>query len=748
MFSRRQWIGGSSAAAAGVLLGDARRGGQDEVLGDPHGRLLFVGIKSETVPESVVRIRTAGFDCRGVGMATYRIVASSDREALALGLEPNAWTCRARNGLWYALEAGRGEVTLSAFGGRGDGMLAAGGGGGLQAQGGTDNAAAWSAFGNWARAHRGDASAVTLTLEHGVYLYDMSQCWRALLNIPRLRLAGGGSILQNTYRSAASGHRVGASEPFFRAAYPRLSKRDCALIETTREGERQIRLKDKEAIRLFAPSQWILIGSLDVQYFGFPPNMYQFEYLKIAGLEPETGLLHLAGPLRYRHADDFPDGPAPLPCGRARAWSLGTYDDAGAVIGDWDVEHSYTDLQINPPLDGSRAYTTLSGRALHTEDWRGCGFSESIAGQVSHSRPQLVTPGEPDKLVDELLYDGLVLRGLQEGARGRLVFQSPIRNVVIRNAILASGLGLGQARNMTVSHSQVSALYTDAPGTLGLAGSIRVESCRIGDFPQFRNRLWDGSQTLKVDGQVVRYRDGAFLVAGDLATVRKWQCAPGVSLNLLADCGYSGPVGDASIRAVTGLGDGLRIETSLPFTELPAWSTGEVCFFHQNRIEFVACDGAKTVRDASAFCQAGEAYYAGLVIDIDETRGRGRRKLDLAAGGLKRARLSGAKGGGARVSVAFQAFRAPPAPRGPDSQGELRIDFGGGPADVTRSGWIARGAGDTVHLAGRELSALPADRLLGPSFVVDTDVSGAGGVTPASRSLELWFDIGPVRQTA
>ena len=190
---------------------------------------------------------------------------------------------------------------------------------GFVGDGVTDNAAAWVLFNEWCRAETlaGRTSMVLFPpTPGGKYVYDVSKGLGSFLGIRDLIFYAPGAVFQNTYsgpdRALRDAHWTNHTGV---ALWTDLGFGDP--IDTMRPGSIAFTLKDPlRATGRLRVGDHVLVGSRDDQFYGYPPNIGQREFRRIASRHMTGGTLD--APVAYHHRDDFPDGDFRCRGGRAR----------------------------------------------------------------------------------------------------------------------------------------------------------------------------------------------------------------------------------------------------------------------------------------------------------------------------------------------------------------------------------------------------------------------------------------------
>ena len=352
---------------------------------------------------------------------------------------------------------------------------------------GTDNSTALNKFGEWARAQSAAGLGVNVAVPPGTYLFDHSKCQGFLLNIKQLRWSSYGALWQNTYNAKVRGANFAFSAPWGFSCLPLRDPTGVHLswfIEQTIVGSKTFKLVSAADAAKIEVGDWVMLGSLDVQYYGYPPNLQLYEFVRVVDVDISTGVVGIEQTIRYEHRTDFPDVTYPKEphCGIARVWQLNTgpWTVNGSTVRrvTWDIDHIYEGMTVGCPLgvpNVGQTYWTISGRKVRTVDWTGGGFSEFVAGRVYHENPTLLLPGEPDKLVELIYYANMDYR--ISAHNSVFAFQSPIERVTMVNSRISGGLISGQIKNFHALNCDIDHLLIG--WKFGFSSSTIFENCRI-----------------------------------------------------------------------------------------------------------------------------------------------------------------------------------------------------------------------------------------------------------------------------
>jgi hypothetical protein len=333
------------------------------------------------------------------------------------------------------------------------------------------NSTALANFGTWAR-YQSTALGygVDVVVQPGMYLFDNAHCQRWLAGISQLHMKGYGATFQNVTANASwkLGWELAALPIFPDNAW---------LINGTTVGATSFRVSTPANTANLSVGQLVMLGSLDIQYYGYPPNMYQFEVLRITSINSTTGVVGVDRPIRYDHLTTFPDNITSVPCGAARVWQLNIEATINGVAVNpvtFDVAHVYEGLTILGASNGGQPDLTMTGRSI---TWRNAtvnGIAPSIASEVNLINCKIPGFNEPDKLVESLTIDGCEIFG-------NLGFQSnSIDRVLIRGGKISGTLTTG-GKICSVQGAEIERLI---PGgaSFGVSTATIIDGCTVRQY--------------------------------------------------------------------------------------------------------------------------------------------------------------------------------------------------------------------------------------------------------------------------
>lgn len=487
---------------------------------------------------------------------------------------------------------------------------------GFVGDGATDNSAAWNAFKVWAQTQSAAGYSVVLRFAAGTYKFDASLCEYALTNIKRL-LIEGPATFQNTYDRNLRGGSFRYEQAWLLSVAIDLHEAFGGKINSVAAGATDVTLKTLSDHSKFAVGTYVLIASLDVQGYGYPPNCQRFDFRKITAKNTGTGVITLERGLTYEHRDDFPDLDNPdAKCGVARIWPL--VMAAGSPFGpaglDWDLEHEYRDLTFLPAPNTTIPYQTIGGRSMRFVTCRMQGISPSIAETVEIIGGEIGDVTEPDKLVGSLVLDGVHLKN-------QVAFQSSsIDRVVIRNC-RGAGVQGGPTKSLLIDSSDIEFFSEGVSGQpYGLGGDQTIINSLV--------RGWGSDTTpvstsglVAVNGSTVTFSNGVIRVTKSSNIQR--QCGalqPGNIVNIQATngggAGYSGDIGNGIVTRVYEDATYVYYVTSLPYTSLPSWASGAIYVPYQRSLRVInsrGCDAVRRAAEADVHGRRPYEYYRDIL---------------------------------------------------------------------------------------------------------------------------------------
>lgn len=629
----------------------------------------------------------------------------------------------------------RKPANLHDFGARGDGRPA-----NSQA-----NSAALNAFGAWARAESAAGRAVHVVVPPGVYHFDYGLAQDCLKGIRTLVFTGHGATFLQTAPGGWPWFSSGNALFFFNKSNP--------LTHGAKKGETRIVAQNPAELAQYAPGEMVMIAGLDIQYGGYPPNLYCFDFVAIKAIDHATGTMLFDPPLTHDYRADFPAYPIENHWNGSRIYKL---DRDGF---SWNVDHNFHGLEIRHERERPGNYIQAIGRKVTFRDCVVPGFSESVCEEFLAERCIERSYTEPDKLVKKSVRrDGEMHAGFG--------LQSASVDLAIAENCKISMVGVGGKALRLVNCDIGSIGYG---GLFGFCDSVRFENCRIASAP-FCYPYMSGARYNFVDGVNVTYADGVFTIRkNDLFSIEtgggftNWNMMPG---HLLEFCrGRAGDVstggshlgGDAGaglVVAIEDRPDAIAIHTTMKAARVPAWSSGQVFVKRRNAPVFANCTGPETIRIASDAERAGARfgeYFRYLFTAETITQGL---MLYGRVGKLKRLRanvikpITGTKG--AKVTLGeMAAYRAATMDEPRLLQIELDLTIAG-KRDFSLSGMRGAMGSDRVTYDGLARDRLPdnvwCDEGMPYFFCTGAPFLGNPAAAPIFE-LIYEFDIGLLAET-
>jgi hypothetical protein len=459
--------------------------------------------------------------------------------------------------------------------------------------------AALNAFGVWARAESAAGRAVHVVAPPGIYYFDYAVALNCFKGIVKLVFSGHGAKFLQTHAGGLA-WPVSCDTVLYRNTVN-------PLIAAADKGATRVVAATPSELAQYAPGEMVMIAGLDIQFGGYPPNLYCFDFVRIETVDPATGVMTFDPPLSYDYLPTFPAYPVKNKWGGSRIYKL---DRNGFT---WDVDHSFLGLDCRNASEAEGSYVLAMGRKLTFRDCTTPGFAESICETFFAERCVERVHTEPDKLVKKTVRRG---GDLQAG----IGLQSASVDLITVEDCKIKGVAIG-GKKLTFRNCDIGQLGFG--GFLGFCDEATFENCRIGTA-QYCYPYMPGSRLNYVDGVNITYANGVFTVlkndayglpsGGGLAN---WNVMPGQVLQFCrgtpGDSGHNGShiasdLGTGFVVSVEDRPGAIAIMTTLTAAEVPAWSSGQVFVKRRNASVFRNCTGAEPARLGSEASKAGKNF--------------------------------------------------------------------------------------------------------------------------------------------
>ncbi|MFA6114876.1 MAG: hypothetical protein WC729_12805 [Sphingomonas sp.] len=466
----------------------------------------------------------------------------------------------------------------------------------------TATSAALNAFGKWARAESAEGRAVHVTVPPGVYHFDQTVATDCFKGISTLVFdAHGATFLQTS--PTGFPWPVGCDTVLYRNIVN-------PMIRAAKKGDTRVVVATPADLRHYAPGEIVMIAGEDIQFGGYPPNFYRFDFVRIRAVDPRSGVLTFDAPLSHDYRPDFASYPAQNKWGGSRVYKL---DRNGFT---WDIDHSFLGLTCRHAGTAHSNYILAMGRKVTFRDCDTPGFAESVCEEFLAERCVERVHSEPDKLVK---------RSVRRGGRllaGIGMQSASVDQVSLEDCRIAL-LGIG-GKSLHVSNCDIARM--GFYGALGFNDETIFENCRIAQAQYCYPFMPTGSRYNRVDGTNVTYANGVFTVrkndvsgleqGGGLAN---WNMLPGQPLSFCRGrpgdatqngSHVAGDLGAGVVLSVVDRPGAILIRTTLKSAGVPAWSSGQVFVKRRNAPVFRNCTGAEPVRLAAEAARAGKDFGA------------------------------------------------------------------------------------------------------------------------------------------
>jgi len=451
---------------------------------------------------------------------------------------------------------------------------------------GLTNAAALMAYNAWGRTQTVAGVAANLFVPPGNYNFNHQFCQGFLGGIKRAHWSGYGAAFHNVY-DPASGSNFGYELPWDRGSTPdRLFiSGEGKKFATADQGDDTVTLLTPAEASAFAVDDYVMVGCLDIQFYGDPPNLDLFQFVKVTAVNTGTGAVTFTPPLEKQYRSDFPDNGK---FGAARMWQMEN------TAGDpWDIDHTFEGLYIGDGVSTNPDYRYIQyiGKKWTFRDCDLPGMSQTISESTLLENCNLRTAGEPDKLVKFAAYDHCQMQALD--------FQSSsIDTVTLDSCQFSIGLNLGNAKTIYVESCRIPLLSNGS--TYGMNRVTTLLNCQIDDTdgPFGPQRLYPSQGGVEINGTTSTYSNGVIrLTKATEPNLIFFNTIPGAWVYLPTTAGnFPGNLGVGVVTSLTADATYIYITTTLPFATIPAWAASAIVFQRTGDLKVTNCTGCDQAR--------------------------------------------------------------------------------------------------------------------------------------------------------
>jgi hypothetical protein len=308
---------------------------------------------------------------------------------------------------------------------------------GARCDGVTDAAPAFARFNSWARAQ---TLPVQLTIPSGSvcsFRTEGAKWWAK--GIKNLLVLGYHASISND----GGGFFLGGSGIYQDNAHS-------ARLATVVAGTSSVKLLTASQTSLFAVGKYALITGFDLQGYGYPPNPHFFEYVQITGVDPGTGAITFAAPLKNTYKSTWPlyfTG-SKLEADQGGPVTLYALDPS------WDTTIEYRGLTVV----NNKYQTYANGKSITYRDMSFTGNdcavpTQNLLWQAINTNMSSCSM-EADKLVDTMVLNGVTIASI--------AFQSSSINLLnMSNTTVTSWMN-GTPKRAIISSSSIASFR---PGT-------------------------------------------------------------------------------------------------------------------------------------------------------------------------------------------------------------------------------------------------------------------------------------------
>jgi hypothetical protein len=319
---------------------------------------------------------------------------------------------------------------------------------GARGNGVTSDARAFNNFNAWAIKQ---TQTVRLNLPPRNYVLDTQIAKHFTRGIKRLVVDGHGASLKNIF--------VGGK------GWPGDNLHSARIVSVS-AGSTTVTLLSRSDSSKFTVGGWVAVAAFDLMGWGYPQNLWYFEYRKVTAINPSSGVITLDAKLSNNYLSTYPlqHGGSP------KSADMGGPATIFAMASSWDTELVFHGVTFSQAQD-------IYGNARSIE-YIDCKFADhgpapSVSKHWKAVGTDLGPYVEVDKVVELLELDDVTcVRG-----NGILLFQSAsIEKCVIKNSRIRKLTGT--PKHMVIQHTEISQLRIGATG-YGNTLSLLMENCQV-----------------------------------------------------------------------------------------------------------------------------------------------------------------------------------------------------------------------------------------------------------------------------
>ncbi|HXH44025.1 MAG TPA: hypothetical protein VNK51_09290 [Bradyrhizobium sp.] len=328
----------------------------------------------------------------------------------------------------------------------------------------TDAAPAFAAFNRWAVTQ---TAMVQLTIPSGSVCAFTSNAglWWAK-GIKNLLVVGYGATLTNKGANAP-GFFLGGKGQY-------TDDRHSARLATVAAGSSKIQLLTPAQASLFTVGNYALITGFDLQGvwqapYGYPSNPHWFEYVKVASVDSNSGIVTFSSPLRNAYKSTWPS----YNSGSQFEVDAGGPATLYALDPSWDTQVEYRGLTISQ----DNVQTYANGRSVTYRDVKFTGAHCAVPTQ-NHLWQAINTEMasctmEVDKLITTMVMDRVTIRQVR--------FQSSSTDLVTMSGSTVTSQMMGTPKKAIISDTRI-ADFRPGAYAYGRSDEVVCTRCVISSF--------------------------------------------------------------------------------------------------------------------------------------------------------------------------------------------------------------------------------------------------------------------------
>jgi hypothetical protein len=246
-----------------------------------------------------------------------------------------------------------------------------------------------------------------------------------------------------------------------------------AYVQTVDNSSTTITTTTVAGAAFFVVNQWIILGGIDMAGSGFPPQLREFQFMKIKDINYATGVITVQtnNTIFSNYRSSWPQFCPPTPSGTVNSGFTGGPVCIFGMPPNWDCDFVVSGIHFG--FDSNFQWVN-SARTVTLIDcvFDSQGLYPSVTKKFYAIRSVWFQSTEPDKIVEEAVYEDCTIAAFSLG-------NSSIKLLELHRCT-TGGFGLGTARRHVIRDSFVGTLNI---GTVyGMTDSCEITGTRCDNF--------------------------------------------------------------------------------------------------------------------------------------------------------------------------------------------------------------------------------------------------------------------------